>query len=795
MICVYFEIPYERQLLRIAPFEIQKLLNAVAESAEANGASSFKISCASIYCFSSTEIAPMFSANLFLQNLADLLRVYKRRVVDYRVIIDCCDETDSEDAITDHFASYRGVLVPSRSFFASPQAERLLRSYIRFEYVPKVKLYYSANFIVPKTAHAETMEAPCCIYLSNTGTWIHALYHFMLLHPLTDQVMESVLSKDEQVQYEKAKHVQYYFRRNRFCSSYPDYFIDAFLLYTKLYFRVFAKRYHTTELTVIYTAKNAEAAQQLQNILPITVHIKPMAEKPMLLDGLSVDFLQLVYLTIQASLFIFDDEMQEFFLSLHKSTPFITSLYEWMYAAGITEVKDDIYSASAYAIGRLEQRLGSEKDKVKHFIADFLWGKYKKGILCPDANLKDIFLALQFEPEEQFILHYFFHKYSDKEIPHIDISPFKATVFFGALESYQKALKISKQKNINEAVYAVKKAVSSVQAHTFPAGEYRALSCVAFLHLSQNKIEDAVTYFQYALDIAETLNDSSFICEALFNLSIGCFLQNNLHAASNFLDRLLQAVEDYFEQPKKIPCLFMQGRVALQLGDYGRAEFLFQEAEKAASKHFQEWVPLCRIWYARALSQKGQMSKAQPILIANLDKSPDARLFLIESFLFTPIFRDERSQIQTPSELFTVSFEPYQSGFVLAEELVWGHLYGKPAMQICYTALDSYYRFRLASELLEETAPAYLQQLEDTARDALKNHDMYASIYSYLCYDAILRKEGNASDTANGYLSRSFKALQNCMDTMTENTVRDKFIFRNVWNAKLYAAAQKNKLI
>ena len=125
MLCIYFEIPYERQLLRIAPFEIQKLFNAVTESAEANGASSFKISCASIYCFSTTEVAPIFSATLFLQNLADLLRIYKRRLVDYRVIIDCFEETKSEDLITDHFAAYRSILVPSRSFFASAQAERL----------------------------------------------------------------------------------------------------------------------------------------------------------------------------------------------------------------------------------------------------------------------------------------------------------------------------------------------------------------------------------------------------------------------------------------------------------------------------------------------------------------------------------------------------------------------------------------------------------------------------------------------------------------------------------------------
>ena len=795
MLCIYFEIPYERQLLRIAPFEIQKLLNAIAESAEANGASSFKVSCTSIYRFSSCEVAPVFSANLFLQTLADLLRIYKRRIVDYRVIIDCCEETDSEDVIADHFASYRGSLVPSRGFFASPQAEVLLQSYIRFEYVSKIKLYYSTDFIVPKTAHAETVEAPCSIYLSNTGTWIHALYHFMLVHPLTDQAVRAALSKDEQAQYENAKHVQYYFRRNRFCSDYPDYFIDAFLLYTRLYFRVFVKNYHTTELTIIYTEKNAKEANYLISVLPITAHSKLMPEKSMTFEGLSVDFLQVAYLTIYASLFIFDDEMAEFFLSLHKSAPFITSLYEWMYAAGITEVKDDIYSTSAYTVEQLAQRLGIEQDEANHYIADFLWDKYKKGMLCPDERLKDIFLALQFDPEDQFMLHYFFHKYSNKEIPQVDISPFKSRLFFPVLESYQKALKISKQKNSNEAVYAVKKAVSSAQAHTFPAGEYCALSCVAFLHLSQNKIEDAVTYFQYALDIAESLNDSSFICEALFNLSIGCFLQNNLHAAANVLDRLLQAVEDYFEQPKKIPCLFMQGRVALQLGDYSKAELLFQEAEKAASKHFQEWVPLCRVWYARALSQKGQTSKAQPILIANLDKSPDARLFLIESYLFAPLLRDERAQIQAPSELFTEIIEPYQSGFILAEELVWGHLYGKPAIQMFYTVLDSYYRFRLAVNLLEESSPAYLQQLEDAAREALKNHDMYASIYSYLCYDAILRKEGNTSDTANGYLSRSFKALQNYMDTMTENTVRDKFIFRNVWNAKLYAAAQKNKLI
>ena len=794
MLCIYFEIPYERQLVRITPFEIQKMSDAITESAEANGASSFKISCASVYCFSSNEAAPLFSANLFLHSLADLLRIYKRRLVDYRVLIDCCGENDSEDIITDHFIAYRTIPIPSRSFFASPQAERLLRSYIKFEYVSKIELYYCANFIVPKTVKAETAEQPCRIYLPDEVTWIHALYHFMLLHPVSEQTITETLSKDEKTQYDEVKSMQHYFRKSRFCTDYPDYFIDAFLLYTRLYFRVLEKNGQLTDLTIIHTEQNAEGVKRLLSVLP-SAHTELMAEKPINIDGLSIDFLQLAYLTVYAAVFIFEDEMPEFFLSLHKSAPFSTSLYEWMYAAGITEVKNDIYSVSRCAVNRLEQQLGSEKDTVKPYIAAFLWDKYTKGLLCPDDKLKEIFSVLQFEPQDQFVLHYFFHKYSDAEIPQVDIKPFKTTSFFVALESYQKALRINKREHTNEAVHAVKNAVSSVQRHAFPAGEYRALSCVAFLHLSQNKIEDAVTYFQYALDIAESLNDGSFICGALFNLSVSCFLQNNLHAASNYLDRLLQAVEEHFEQPRKIPCLFMQGRVALQLGDYGKAELLFKEAEKAASKHFQEWVPLCSIWYARALSQKGQVAKAQSILIANMDASPDALLFFIESFLFAPILRDERARIHVTAETFTKAFEPYQSGFVLAEELVWGYLYGKPAMQIFYTAMDNYYRFRLASRELEASAQGYLQQLENIAQEALRNHDLYASIYSYLCYDALLRSKGSPSDTANGYLSRSFKALQNCMGTITENSMRDKFIFRNVWNAKLYAAAQKNKLI
>lgn len=799
MLCVYFEIPYERQLIRIAPLEIEAILKNVSTAAVANGATVFKISCAAVYQFSMNTIAPVFSADLFLKFLADVLQTQKRRIMDYRVIIDVCDENDTEDVIEDHFLSYQHILIPDKGFFASPKAEQLLKPYINFAYLPQLRLYHCISFIVPQTASpdSDSDDGIYRIYITNNNiSWLRAVYHFMLRYPISDEKITEYLSEDEKKQYSGIKNVVYYFRRHRFCSDYPDYFVDAFALYITFYFRAFMQCYHVEELSIIYSGENEEAARRLSQIMPsipMRIHTMQAAD----IDMLPKDFMLLVYLTLYAFQFIFEDELHDFFFSLHKNSAFITNLYEWMYAFGIIEVKDNIYSVNTATLHFLEQKVGYKKNTLQKILASFLWEKYKKGTLSPNTHLKRIFSTLEFNPDEHFVLHNFFYEYSDNEIRQMELCPFKSECFFSALEYYQQALKIGGQ-NASEAIHAVKNALSSVQKYAFIAGEYRALLCIAFLHLSQNKTEDAITYFHYALDNAEVLHDSGFICETLLNLSIAYFLQNNFNGAMNHLNRLYQAVADYFEQPQKIPCIFMQGRVALQLGEYSQAERLFEEAAQAAARHFKEWEPVCRIWYARTLSQKGQVGTARHILMSYIDDSPDARLFLLETSLLSPVLRNDLSDTGEVYPLYADAvYKPHQSGFALAEELIWGKLYDQAAVNIFHAAFNGYYRFRLAIDKPEEQAAAkqYLEELEDIARAALRHRDMYAALYLYFCYDAFLRFAGDSSDNANGYLSRAFKALQNGMSNITENTIRDKFVLRNVWNAKLYAAAQKNKLI
>ena len=396
MLCVYFEIPYERQLVRIAPLEIQTVLNTVTDMAVSNGATSFKIPCASVYRFSTNEAAPIFSVNLFLQFLSQTVRTYQNRIMDYRVIIDSCKETDSDDFIADHFTAYQNRLLPSRSFFASAQAEQLLRAYINFNHVPQYQLYSCNNFIVPKIKTAANVsDQSYRLYLLDGANWLQALYHFMLMHPLSRQELVEQLSDEETKRYDDNASAIAYFRKHRFCISYPQYFIDAFVYCMQLYFRVFTQLHADTEIKLFYSKANKEAAVRIGEIIP-SVHLILNEAAPFNPDIVPADFMQLAYLAVFAAKFIFADEISEFFSSLHKNTDFVTSLYEWLYAVGIIEEKNNIYALNACAVALLSQQSGREITEMKRLLAAFLWEKYNNGQLTPDEQLKDIFANLDF---------------------------------------------------------------------------------------------------------------------------------------------------------------------------------------------------------------------------------------------------------------------------------------------------------------------------------------------------------------------------------------------------------------
>lgn len=90
---------------------------------------------------------------------------------------------------------------------------------------------------------------------------------------------------------------------------------------------------------------------------------------------------------------------------------------------------------------------------------------------------------------------------------------------------------------------------------------------------------------------------------------------------------------------------------------------------------------------------------------------------------------------------------------------------------------------------------AFLSELEASAIETLYQNDPFSSLYLYLCYDIYSSIYGESSTQTIAYLSKAFKAMQKTVLTIGENDIRDKYMQKNLWNAKLFKAAQDHKFI
>ena len=328
---------------------------------------------------------------------------------------------------------------------------------------------------------------------------------------------------------------------------------------------------------------------------------------------------------------------------------------------------------------------------------------------------------------------------------------------------------------------------------------------LAFFNLMQNKISDAITYFSYALDNAEHSHDTSFICDALFNISIVYFLQNNLKQSMSFLDRLASAIDEYFEQDWKIPYLFIKGRIYLQIGEFNKAAESFKTASDFAELYFEKLEPLCKSWYARSLIYMGQIKNGQELLMKYIDYTDDAFLFLLESFLFYPILKNDFEKMDLDiSSIYTEynnpglrEFQNLTSGFSIAEDLIWSNIYNMSIGKKIFDAFYTYYNCKINfSQMYDvEVCKGFLSNLETLAVESLYQNDPYSSLYLYLCYDLSVKLYGESSSQTIAYLSKAFKAMQKNVLAIGENDIRDKYMQNNLWNSKLFKVAKNQKLI
>lgn len=809
MFSVFFEILYERQLRKIDLNLLTSFIDLVKEEALSNGGEFFQLQNGFYFLFKKESAAYAFSTARFLYKLNKILLAYKNKIYEVRCITDYYEEEKSIEELQQLFLSYKKKLIPATGLFSLTEASIKLEKYIDFILMDsdiflfdKFKFFENINYLDDKN------DKKASIILHRNTNYFWALYNFMSANPLNETIIEKMSAKDKKT-FLLTKNVYDYLKKYRFAKEMPNYFVDAFLDNAGIYLENYIKtQTDDNKIKVLIDnvddKKNLEEAEKLYAANK-NINIQALDASLPAIYNIPDDLLQLVYIILTSSKYFFYDEIEDFLLSLKKSKAFFDDIYSWMYSAGIIIVKNNIYAVPYGLSEIIERRISNAKNALDSYIAEFLWIKYKKGVLSANNESEKIFDLLNFNCNYDFKVSVIFHNYPDALIENLDLKKYKNDFFYDALKYYQSAISANIEGGASKSYALIKTAIGYFQEIKLEAGEYRAFSLLAFFNLSENKISDALTYFSYALDNAERSHDSSFICESLFNISIVYFLQNNLKQSMFFLNRLADELNNYFEQEWKIPYLFMKGRIYLQIGEFNKASSYFNSASEFASLYFEKLEPLCRVWYARSLIYMGEIKNSKDILLKYIEDTDDAVLFLLESFLLYPNLNNDFEKMNFDASFLYEDYINYnlseftnlKSGFSFAEDLIWSNIYNMSIGKKLFNAFYTYYNFKINfSKIYDKTkSSALLSELETSGIESLYQNDPYSSLYMYLCYEVSVVIYGENSSQTIAYLSKAFKSMQKNVLSIGENDVRDKYMQDNLWNSRLFEAAKNQKLI
>ncbi len=809
MVCIFLEIPYERQLRKIDETSIENFLTSLKKECIDNGGNLIFSQSGLFFCFSEKCIAYLYSASRFLFNLNKILNIHKRKISEVRCIIDFFDNEFSSQDLTEYFQNYKKYLIPAVGIFASKSTAEQFKCYIKFdlnnEPIPVCKDFIFFNNT--QVQNNESFHVRESLIVHRNDNYFTSIYNFIISHPIHNDVLNS-LSEEDKISFSATQNSYNYLKKHRFLKQYPQYFIDAFLLNAGIYLNTYVKFKKIYKPLIVYIdniddEKNYSEAEKIKAAYPY-IEIRELSAKLPSIYNIPKDLLELIYLILISSKYFFYDELDLFLLSLNKSSAFFDDVYSWLYQSGIIVISENIYS-SIYGVAEIiDRRIGHNKKNILEYIGNFLWKMYESGSLYVDSTLEEVFTNLLFNVNPNFKLASFFHVYSDYSLKNVDLKKYKELPFFEPLKYYKTAVNTQGSGNFGKSKSLARSVISIFQEQKLESGEFRSLSLLAFLSLSENKRSDALTYFSYALNNAKQSNDTYFICEALFNIAVVYFLQNNLKQTIIFLEKLSTKINDSFEQIWKIPCLFMQGRTLLRLGNFKQAEYFFNRAADFASLYFENMEAVCRVWAFRSVMYAGKVKIAQENFLKFIDTVDDAVLFLLESYLINFSSKQEFNNLEINiNSLYNYYMQiPFYdiktmpSGFCYAEDLI---LYKSDRMSTgkkLFNAFYNYYNYKINfSKLNSNDLENFILELESSAMDAMYQNDPFTPLYLYLCYDIFFSIKKSSESQIMGYLSKAFNALQKTVLAISENDIRDQYMQNNFWNSKIFKAAQEHEFI
>lgn len=833
MLYVSLSLRYQRQLYLICPGEIEAFFQEAAEAAQGNGGRVCRTVSGCVFSFADGDFCRAFSVSLTLDALLQRIRKYSARIREYRIFADTSAGELTPEQLAERMSVCENMILPDRAVLLTQESASLLSPYALCEPLSadrRLWIYRGQKSVSAADAAPEAESCPREIpvqpfFGTESGGRVALLSALLNTASGLAQLfpVRKFLTKKEKPLFAEGERAAARFASRRFSSAHPGWLLQDCEDWGCLFFTVFARftaeRWHseTVRLLLPPVTDAEEDAARLALRLEGIVRFYPAGSSAgnpadgetgsgQMPDGSPVpaDILDAAYLLCRAAEFLYMGETDAFFAFLGKDSHFRSAVENGIRAAGFP-------SGPAFfpCVRRLADEDFPPPERRRHldrFLSDFLWQKYGDGRIPASRGFLRVLQKLGRKIPDSFLAAVAFRDRDPVAVAAERAGGFSSASVADAIRRLAESDRKLRRGAFKDALGLAKNALQEFQRKNIPAGECRAFSVLARISFSRADASsgDAFPYLEYALEIAEKMQDPDVRMNGLFDFASMYFLSGDFGSALRFAGKLRTLAGECSDRAWETAVLFLEGRIRFALGNYREAEKVFILAEDFDSARCAgRAAPLCRVWASRCRVYQTKNSQETDFLLNMAAEIPEALLFALEETAKMSARQDPAEAAEFLARNFpeTVTapeaeddFLPpgdweWKSGFSAAEDRFFR---GKPAgsFSVLYAAFLAFCRASAGGGKADAG-----KRISALIRDNLSGRDPYAPLLFYLCWELENSVSGCNSTDALPFLSRAFKSLQILAGSIADSGMRECFLTGPYWNARLYAAARENKLV
>ena len=361
----------------------------------------------------------------------------------------------------------------------------------------------------------------------------------------------------------------------------------------------------------------------------------------------------------------------------------------------------------------------------------------------------------------------------------------EAARYFHAVSDYQRALD------------NVKKVLIFVQEFDYPKIEGEAFLELGSIMMAKGKLLESAEYLALAVEKL-TPGGGFALMKSLIFSAFGQYLWGAYDKALDVAEQAVAAAlkggfENWYFYVEFFKC-----RLYFELGRYYDAEKLLAGCLLRNEKYGNPYRrKLFSAWAARACIYQGKVYRAISMLKA-LEQDPEVLFFLAEAYYFSGNMEQAEvviSKAAGMSNYFELGFNPleyisWKNGYVSLEGRFLRSGEGTGVLL---------HNIRATQAFIMGLAGKRDQGIEilfNLTRDQkISENDPYNRLYFY--YYCLLLDRGNDPDIVDKLtlISKALKYLQQTSSRINTPSVRQEFMMKSYWNARLVEEAKREKLI